>query len=307
MDYGQRVASSPAHLERFVHGRPEYPPVPPLPEPVAYLNMNLEFVKVSPTFDDALAARSSIVGRRLADIVAQSDIDRISTLCNTFAAEQKRREPNYLPPIFGTSDQALQNLYFSREAVSQVQFDRDEYFGFSTPEGYLRPHSIRFGLLKSGSMYFIAATLNMPRAPQSDMPRDPRTRQYPLPQMPPIPTTLPPPSTSQYDPTRRVYSDESVYVPQTLSSAVQTTSPPHSSYSPSPRRGDYVSHPASQIPRSELPTAPNPMPQPYQLPPIRPSAEVPSAKPSQIAPIRDERPRRLTIGGLLDSPDNTRG
>lgn len=296
-EYGSRAASGPAYLNRLITPGPPSMPNPPIQEPIAYLNMDLEFVKVASTFNEAIAARSSIIGRQLSDVVATNEAERIAGIRSGLINEQKRREPNYLPPIFGRSDHAIQSLSFSQDAVAQIQLHIDEFFGFVTPDGHMRPYPVRLGIFKEQSLYFVAIVLLLPRERQLD-----RTPQYSL---PPAPATLPPPGPS-YDAVRRRYSDETGLKKQNPPPSNQTSSkasPTQASYAPFPYRAEPQGHGSYQIPRSELPsTTQAANPSQYQLPPIRQHTDNPPPTGIESAGARDERPHRLTIGGLIDTP-----
>lgn len=296
-EYGSRAASGPAHLNRLITPGPPSMPNPPIQEPIAYLNMDLEFVKVSSTFNEAIAARSSIIGRRLSDVLASNEVERTVGLGSVLVNEQKRREPNYLPPIFGRDDHAIQSLSFVQDAVAQIQLHIDEFFGFVTPDGHTRSYPVRLGLFKEQSLYFVAIVLLLPRERQFE-----RTPQYSL---PPAPAALPPPGPS-YDAVRRRYSDETGLTRPNPPPSNQTSSkasPTQASYTPFPYRAEPQGHGSYQIPRSELPpTTQAAYQSSYQLPPIRQHADSSPPTGAESAGARDERPHPLTIGGLIDAP-----
>ncbi|QUC20183.1 uncharacterized protein UV8b_04424 [Ustilaginoidea virens] len=140
------------------------------PEPVAYLNMDLEFVKASPTFWDILGL-PSMVGRSVADIVLPAEFEKVSRIRTHLNSEQKRREPNYLPPILGHGFQSIQGLGFSFEDFGRFPLNFHDHLAFVGANGYVRPTPIRAGLAKEGSFYFVVLLLvSTSRQPQEASP-----------------------------------------------------------------------------------------------------------------------------------------
>ncbi|KAL8348426.1 hypothetical protein RB601_002483 [Gaeumannomyces tritici] len=289
------------------------------PEAAAFLTIDFTIAKTSATFSEALGRQAK--GMRLAEVVAPGDQDRVTNLQNIMHEEQTRKEPNYLPPIFGKEEEerVIFGLGFSQEEMSRFSLDRLEYLSFSGPDGLPRPFPVRVGLAKQDSIYFVVLQLALAPRPHGHLTpsphsRDPRDAPYPYQAAPQLYAPQPTPVSATFDPGRpRLGSDASAYGmrqqgpqqgPQQVMSGLSPGLP--SAYAASPSRPEYSPSSAYQIPRSELQTSSRPAPppqQPYQLPPIRsqqpqglgPAAESPSSW------SRDER--RVDIGGLIDKPD----
>ncbi|KUI55134.1 Transcription activator of gluconeogenesis ERT1 [Cytospora mali] len=334
--------SAPRYLERgSVSGANIY--AAPLsistvpPEPAAFLNMDLEVAKVSSTFADAIG-RPIIQGLRITDMLAFGDKERMMALQRQMQDEQARREPNYLPPMYVKQEEekVFRALGFSREEIASYPLERSDNLRFSDHAGQPRSFSVRLGLAKRGSIYFIVVVLNMNtntgfRSFQHPTPspqgRDPRelAYAYPTPQNP-YPQSAPVSAT--FDHGRGRSASDVAYLPRqplTPSQMVPGLSPRlTSSYAATPNRPDFhVGPPAYQIPRSEMTAAPHSTQAPgYQLPPIRSQQQQQQQQPqypqqpsyqqaqqaqqqggpSEQGWSRDDR-QRVDIGGLIDRPD----
>lgn len=294
------------------------------PEPVIYLTLDMDIVKVSPSFSDVVGA-SDLTGRRLIDIVTNSDRERVLALRAQLQDEQRREQPNYLPPILDRGHQILQGLGFASEDVNRYKFEHQEYWNFVGQDGHARSCPVRIGLAKEGSYFFIAALLSpTPRyAYPSPSPhsRDGSTMYLGPPRTPQSAFTQHTPVSATFDPARHMMG-ETAFPPRPSgppSAQMLAHSPGLSSgapsYSPTPTRSDFPGpSPTYAIPRS------NPLPptrtagQPsYQLPPIRSQPEAgnpPSATGSsqpRAERQRDERSSRVDIGGLIDRPEASGG
>ncbi|KHN98079.1 C6 zinc finger domain-containing protein [Metarhizium album ARSEF 1941] len=115
---------------------------PRLPEPVAYLNMSLEFVKGSATFWDA-AGLPNMAGRNLGEVVLPAELEKVSQIQTHFNSEQKRREPNYLPPILGHGSQSIYRLGFTVEDFGRFPLNFHDHLAFVGANGYARPMAVR--------------------------------------------------------------------------------------------------------------------------------------------------------------------
>ncbi|KUI68792.1 hypothetical protein VM1G_04218 [Cytospora mali] len=341
--------SAPRYLERgSVSGANIY--AAPLsistvpPEPAAFLNMDLEVAKVSSTFADVIG-RPIIQGLRITDMLAFGDKERMMALQRQMQDEQARREPNYLPPMYVKQEEekVFRSLGFSREEIASYPLERSDNLRFSDHAGQPRSFSVRLGLAKRGSIYFIVVVLNTNtnagfRSFQHPTPspqgRDPRelAYAYPTPQNP-YPQSAPVSAT--FDHGRGRSASDVAYFPRqplTPSQMVPGLSPRlASSYAATPNRPDFhVGPPAYQIPRSEMTAAPHSTQPPgYQLPPIRsqhqqqqqqqqhqqqqpqypqqPSYQQAQQAQQQGGPSEQGWSRddrqRVDIGGLIDRPD----
>ncbi|KAI1503872.1 hypothetical protein F5X99DRAFT_416911 [Biscogniauxia marginata] len=285
------------------------------PEPVAFLTMDLGVAKASSTFVEAIGAQS-FLGRSLLDIVNAPERDRVISLQRALQEEQGRKEPNYLPPIYGKqeAERVIQALPFSSESISKYQLDRQDFLTFVAADGQPRPYPIRIGLAKEDSIYFVVLLLNPPGRPFPHPSPSPHAREWSYSYQPQSFTQLTPVSAS-FDPSRTRFGEpsrEGGYTsrqPGTPAHIITGVSPgvsPNvSAYSASASaRPEHPGGPSHQIPRSELPPARPPQQAEYQLPPIR---SQPQAGPSmEAAWQRDDRTGRVDIGGLIDKPGPSR-
>ncbi|KFA75086.1 hypothetical protein S40288_04025 [Stachybotrys chartarum IBT 40288] len=282
-----------------------------LAEPVAYLTMDLEFSKVSPTFLDALGG-ANIVGRKLTEACAAGELEKVLLIRNQLLAEQKRREPNYLPPIMGRGDQVIQGLGFSMEEVARFQLDHQEYLTLVMGDGHTRTFPLRIGLAKEGSYYFVVVGLSLPPRYAYPSP-SPHARDVPSPyHAQPSPVQQPPgyvqfahtPVSATFDPIRHRFSEGSQ--PRPSSGLLQSPGTPSAAYSlypGSPGRAEYAGLSPYQMGRNDGPSAVRAPPPTgaFQLPPIR-------AQPER-GPGEGEsrRSSRVHIGGLLDNTQGPEG
>ncbi|KAI8679734.1 hypothetical protein NCS57_00252000 [Fusarium keratoplasticum] len=320
-----REHMAPRYLERTPNTDPTHYPAP-LPtaarggEPVAFLNMKMDFAKTSPAFTEAVG-HPVLHGQNLSDVVAPSDRDKVLSIRSQLIEEQTRKEPNYLPPILARLDHIIQGLGFGAEEIGRFQLDRQEYLVFRGVDGQPRQFPIRLGLAKEGSIYFVVMMLSLryplPPSPVSREVAHAYGSQPPTPQAaysqripPPASVPVPPP----FDPTRSRFNDmplvsrpapgPSTQLPANLSPRIAVGAGA-TSYAASPSRTEYAGPPSYHVPRSELPPPSGPRPQAsFQLPPIRAQPDQPGARPpgEQSWP-RGERPSRVDIGGLIDKPD----
>ena len=293
------------------------------PEPAAFLTMDFEIARASSTFSDALS-RTSVKGLKLTDIVAASDVEKVLGHHRQMHEEQQRRDPSYLPPIFGkeTESRVIHALAFSPEEISRYALDRQDYLTFTTQDGQHRPYPVRMGLAKQDSIYFVILTLNLavralqPPTP-SPNPRDMTYSYQPMPQ----PYSHPTPVSATFDPRQHQRPSEPGY--GSRRSSLQQPGPPGqmmpglspgyaAPFAASPNRQDYPGQTSYQVPRSDLApatiaTSRPPQMQGYQLPPIisqQQQQQQPTGSQSsdQSQQGRDDR-RRVGIGGLIEQPD----
>ncbi|KAF3350353.1 hypothetical protein VdG2_01489 [Verticillium dahliae VDG2] len=329
---------APRYLERASASEANmYPPPLAIPssaaEPVAFLNLDMEVVKASPTFMDAIGI-SNIRGRALFDLVTPSERTKVQGHQLVLQEERSRKDPMYLPPIFGKQEEerVFETLRFDAEELARIQMDRRDMLAFAAPGGQLRSFLVRFGSAKRDSTYFIALMLVLPPGdPYATTSPHAREVHYGYPTHQPYhhpqhSNTYSQHSqmTAPFDPNRPRFGEGSSVSrpstghppPQLMPGLSPGLSPGFSpgigsgmpSYAASPTRPDYAAGPSSsQIPRSELPPSHRPPPQhsSYQLPPIRSSPQqVPQQ--SKPPPKREDRSGRVDIGGLIDKPEQPR-
>ncbi|KAI1201336.1 hypothetical protein F5X97DRAFT_35447 [Nemania serpens] len=321
-------AAGPRYIERGSAADANVYPAPlsittQPPEPVAFLTIgDLEVVKASSTFIDAtmsnaqsmLGYRSQpIVGRKLVDMITPPERERVLALSKALQNEQIAKEPNYLPPIYGRDEEerVIKSQPFGPEIMSRYHLDRQEFFTFVVADGQPRPHSVRLGLAKDDSIYFVVLLLtsagrSFPHPSPSPRPRDITYSYQPQPftQLTPVSASFDPGRPRVTDPPRESgFAARQHDMPaQLISTLSPGMSPNMLSYSASASaRSDPSMALAHQIPRSELPlTRPTQQPK-YQLPPIR-SQQQPGP-PADAAWQRDDRPGRVDIGGLIEKPE----
>ncbi|RDA88761.1 hypothetical protein CP532_4123 [Ophiocordyceps camponoti-leonardi (nom. inval.)] len=294
--------------------------------PIAYLTMGMEFAKASPTFVEAVGALS-LTGRKLADVVACSELERIRGMQSRLVAEQKRREPNYLPPILGLGGPAFQGVGFSPEDVIRFPLSMQEQLTFVGPDGYQRPHPLRVGLGREGSFFFVVMLLTVVPPPTRYPHQQPgQNRVSPVASYPGMPSPY-----EAFDPVRHRVSEGGASPgmrpplpgqqnqPSAAAAGGRTASSPGvmSPASPYASRNRYSSGPAPSPtePLSSFAAGNRSGAQSgrIQLPPIRappppppPSDRRPSSGPwQQQQQGRDERSGRVDIGGLIDKPEGS--
>lgn len=286
--------------------RGERQPQLPIEEPLVYMRTNMEIVKVSSSFSEAIGA-SGLIGRRMMDVVAPEASDTIIDIVNAISAEQKARDPHYLPPIFDKADDAVRALGVSAEGIGRIEFNHQAYVTFRSHDGRPRSYPLRFGLLKEGSFYFIAALISV-QARAIYQPALSQSREAPAARvgLGDAHSTPAHASTSPIDHSHRRFSDGPSALRHQVGMAAQVMpqrTSPHSGYqsiySASPHGGDYSRPSTLQIPRSELstPLLVRPSESQYTLPPIRSLADR-----APDSPERDEKQRRVTIGGMMNRP-----
>ncbi|KAE8450378.1 hypothetical protein EG329_006452 [Mollisiaceae sp. DMI_Dod_QoI] len=283
----------------------------------AYLNLEMQIVKATPSFGETIGI-PSVFGRKLQDIVSPNDRDKVARLQRAFEDERREREPNILPPIYLAQyedDRVFQSLGFSPEEIGQARSDHPEMFTFHAPDGQQRTFQIRIGLAKKESTYFIILLIHVPNAPQlyqqpvtSPYSRESwsresqqygfQTPQQSFPQNPGMPAFAQNPGFG--DPR----GDMTAYrTPGPLGANIPQSA--SMSYAQAPPRPEYPQGQTPyQTPRSELPQAQPQRQHDLQLPPIRDQR----GESSSVDPMRrrDDRSGRVDIGGLIEKPDPSR-
>lgn len=275
----------------------------PSQEPlIAYLNMELSFVKVTGAFNHSVLPGAPLASRKLLEIVAVGDRDKVYRLQRELEDERRSREPNYLPPILGhlNEDRAISSTPLVLEAVNQVSVGRLETITFQAPDGHQIPFDIQIGLAKKESTYFVTFILMTPPpqppqmvqdfgpAPSSSFLRD--SPQYGYHSGPPAYGA--PAGTGQHSSYTMGYQPGG-------SSMASHTGQPMPPYGP-------MSQPQQthHTPRSEMQNIRTPS---VQLPPIRsrPNEGLPvSQAMGQEWQSSERNQGRVDIGGLLDNPSN---
>ncbi|KAL2209014.1 hypothetical protein CC79DRAFT_1367216 [Sarocladium strictum] len=294
------------------------------PEPALYLTLDLDIVKASTTFVDVIGS-PEVTGRKLIDIVGANDRERVMAIRAEIQDEQRREQPNYLPPILDRGHQIIQSLGFGSEDLARYKLEHQEYWHFLGADGHARPCPVKLGLAREGSFFFIAAVLSSPsRYPYpspSPHSRDGSSLYHGTPRTPQSAYTQHTPVSATFDLGRNMLGEAPLPPRPSGPPSAQLLS--HSpglssggpSYSPTPTRQDFPGpSPTYAIPRSNpLPPARAVGPPSYQLPPIRPQTESGSqpllSEPSQQRDERqrDERSGRVDIGGLIERPEASGG
>lgn len=289
--------------------------------PLAYLNMDLQISNASRSFSGILGI-PSMGGRKLLDIVASTDRDKVYRLQRVFEDERQEREPNYLPPIYGKAeeDRVIQSipLDLNLDDGVPVRTERQELLTFQEPSGQQRSYQVRLGLAKRESTYYVVLILVIPAQPVtsqdvyqiSPSPYHPREASYGF--RAPQQTFAQPPPISSYSQYQTQYGEPREHDPSmtfrqsqplpSSSSCVPGPAPTIPSYTQPFPRSEYsqVQNPR-QIPRSEGSQAQSAHQSEFRLPPLQRPPGLPSAPPRG-----DDRGGRVDIGGLLEGPEPQR-
>ena len=253
----------------------------------------MELSRVSEAFADAVGGLRN--SRYLDEIVSPEDREKVMGLKSSILAEQKHLEPNYLPPILGRGDQILQSLGFADPDVARFRLNRQDYLTFISPDGQPRPYTVRLGLAKEGSFFFIALALHQhPRhAFPSSSPRDRNVLPSVFPRASAPSSGIPQHSSGALaaDISRHRVA-ESAYPP-----GRHTMEALSATYPAQPQIGHptYSGTALHQAPRSDAETESHAGRVTYQLPPIR--------VPAEREPVRGGRAGRVDIGGLIEKPE----
>jgi hypothetical protein len=127
--------------------------------PWAYLTMDMQICDASRIFGE-LVGMSSIVGRKLLEIVAADNRDKVYRLQLVFESERKEREPNYLPPIYGKTEEerVIKSIGVGPDG-GVLRNERQEFIIFQDPSGQTRGYQARLGPTKKDSTYFVILIL----------------------------------------------------------------------------------------------------------------------------------------------------
>lgn len=287
--------------------------------PHAYLNMELQISIASRSFCDLLGV-PSLGGRKLLDIVAATDRDKVYRLQRLFEDERQEREPNYLPPIYGRAeeDRVIQSIGSSHDDGVPWRTERQEVLTFQDPSGQQRSYHLRLWLAKKESTYYVTLLLVIAaqQAPMQEMyqmsssPYPPRETgfSYRPPQStfaPQMPMSAYPQYPTQYGEPR--IPDRQMMFPQPPPLPSNATSGPGitatvPSYAQPFTRVEYSQAPTQtshQPPRSEVSQGQSQRQSEYRLPPIQSQPGAPST-----TTRGDDRGGRVDIGGLLENTDS---
>lgn len=289
-------------------------------DPVAFLNMKMDFAKASPAFMEAVG-QAEIQGQNLVDVVVMTEREKVASIRSQLIEEQTRKEPNYLPPILGRLDRILQGLGFGAEEIGRFQLDRHEYLTFRAADGQPRQYPIRLGLAKEGTIYFVVMVLSVPLRHAYPLPSSPAAREaaHAYISQPPTPQSAyrtPAPPATPFDMTRGRFNEvplvsrpavgPSTHLPTSANPGIATGTGA-GSYAASTSRTEYGAPPPPyNVPRSELPPSREYRPQAvFQLPPIRAQPEQPGSRSAGGQKwTHEDRSTRVDIGGLIDKPDD---
>jgi hypothetical protein len=297
---------------------PQTPHIIGSPEqPCAYLTMEMQVSRASRTFCEA-TGNTSVTGRKLLEIVSLNDRDKVYRLQRLLEEEQQEREPNYLPPIYGKTEEerVIQSIGFGLEDLAQFHTDRRELLTFQGPDGQQRPCHVRLGLAKRESTYFVVLVIPLPSTPAMtlglyQLSSPPYSREsgygFHTPQQPLAPSPMSPYGQypAQFNEPR--HEPQMTYrQPQPLrsnigpSAAVTSSIPSYAQPFVRPEYGPtQYTH---QTPRSELPHGANQRQNELRLPPIQNTPGGASVGGQRV----EDRGGRVDIGGLLESPDSQR-
>lgn len=276
-------------------------------EPVAYLNMSLDFLKGSASFWDILGL-PNMAGSNLGDVVLPAELEKVAAIHSYFNNEQRRREPNYLPPIMDRGSQSIHGLGFGTEDFGRFQLSFQDRLVFVGAGRFARPIHISAGLAKEESFYFVVLllTLDPRQAPRQHMSPGTMFAQRG-------------PGPGPFGPIRvhRAETVDAATVHRGHPSSAESSRPPNLAYHGFDQAGRPQSYHATQdgqlsedlshrgILKESSPPKPSHTPlSTFQLPPLWPQFDRTA---SSGAPTGDvdcgERPKRLAIGGLLGNPD----
>lgn len=301
--------SSPIDANMYGSSMPPTPRMFATQEPVcAYLNMEMQIAKASTTFSETIGVQS-IISRKLQEIVSSSDREKVSRLQEILEEEKRRREPNYLPPIYLKieEDRLIQSVSFGSDEMASFRLDLQERITFQGPDGQQRAFQARIGLSKKETTYFIVLLIDLPMTPQTYVPQSPYSRDAQYGFMQPQQMSNPTPSPYMTNPSFGDQRMEPVAYrnPVPLGSSIPT-SMNIPTYVQSPVRQDFAQGQSMyqpqrpEIPQTQSPTQARQQGQglDLQLPPIR------GQQPTEAARRKEDRSSRVDIGGLLEKRDH---
>ncbi|KAK5153783.1 hypothetical protein LTR04_006144 [Oleoguttula sp. CCFEE 6159] len=248
--------------------------------PIAFLNLDLVILRANQQFQNLLSPGNSMRGRTLADFTDDRDGESLRRIRLQMGEEKDTREPAFLPPIYGLSEQdAVQSISESDvDRITQAYTDRHEMWIFRLPDGRTRALPVRFRLAKT-TIFFVTMVVQPYEAPThapalrpfepwpvstSEAPTPPSTASsftftaHPFMQRPPYTVSAPSSPYYSYPPTK----------PPVVTAPMAGAS--HGLPPPARYEQEYL--PSFQTLPGPATPAPLPMQTPQLVPPPRPAA-----------------------------------
>lgn len=157
--YLDRASASDANI----YAPPPQPQMIPQTVPCAYLNMDFQIIKATQAFCESIGY-PSVVARKLQDLAVMNDRDKIEHLKEDFEVQRARREPQYLPPLYGkdAEDRVIRSVGFGVEDVRRVPMGSHGVVTFQGMNGEHRSFELKVGLAKRDTTFFISLRLAPP-------------------------------------------------------------------------------------------------------------------------------------------------
>lgn len=132
---------------------------PSTPKAVAYLTMDLQFIKGSTTFWDVVGL-PNMAGQNLGDVVLTIEKEKLAQIRAHFQSEQKVRDMNYIRAALGNEFYNIKELGFSETC----RFPLGLYgrLAFVGANGFASLMPVRAGLAMEEPLYCIELLLNIP-------------------------------------------------------------------------------------------------------------------------------------------------
>ncbi|KFY11050.1 hypothetical protein V492_04702 [Pseudogymnoascus sp. VKM F-4246] len=138
------------------------PPATARPQepPALYLTPSLRIARASPAFSHATGIPSP-VARSLHDILAPASRPSAAHIQRIFDDLRQAREPHYLPPIFGSGEEArvISGAGITEEDVAHVPVEAREVLGFQGASGEIRAFEVGLGLGRREGIFFVMLRL----------------------------------------------------------------------------------------------------------------------------------------------------
>lgn len=139
--------------------------------PALFLTPSLRIARASPAFSHATGIPSP-VARSLHDILAPASRPSAARLQRVFDDLRQAREPHYLPPIFGSGEEArvIADAGMTEEDVSRVPIEVREVLGFQGAGGEVKAFEVGVGLWRREGIFFVVLRLLGPVQIQAQTP-----------------------------------------------------------------------------------------------------------------------------------------